>query len=94
MKTNNRDFWIKISLPLIAVSLSMFLLGAGANQVTTERSDRHISRTNEIEKWNRILEKMSTEIPEKYRKEWIQLMKKNPEKLFKTVSMSHKIKIK
>jgi len=78
-----RSIWLKITLCLAAMFVSILFIGAGANQVTEERSDRKICRTAEIENWKAILADMAEEIPAEHRKEWYRIASKDPEFLLK-----------
>ncbi len=74
---------MRITLSLIALTVSLLFIGAGANQVTEERSDRKVSRETEIKCWKTILTGMAEEIPSEHRKIWISMVKKDPESLLK-----------
>ena len=75
--------WFRITISVVAMVISVFFIGAGANQVTEERTDRKICRKAEIENWKAILAEMADEIPAEHRKEWYRIASKDPEFLLK-----------
>ncbi len=77
---------MRIMLSLIALSVSLVFLGAGANQVSEECSDRKISREAEIKKWKSILSGISKEIPMEHRGEWLRMTSDNPELMMKVAA--------
>ncbi len=81
-----KSIWLRITLCVVAMSVPIFFIGAGANQVTEERSDRKITRKAEIEQWKTILAEMSDEIPEGHRKTWLRIAEKDPEFLLKVTT--------
>jgi len=85
-KMIKRSIGMRIMLSLFAMTVSLVFLGAGANQVTEECSDRKISRKAEVERWKVILSKMSDEIPATHRAEWLKITSKSPELLLKVTA--------
>ena len=78
-----RSIWFRITFCVAIMVVSLFFIGAGANQVTEERSGRKICRKAEIERWKAILAEMGEEIPVEHRKEWYRIASKDPEFLLK-----------
>ena len=79
----------RVLVCLSVTTVSIFLLGAGANNVTTERFDRKASRNTEIKEWHKILNNISDEMPSEYRSEWQEISKTNPELLLKVTGALH-----
>ena len=86
-KRIRKDIGMRIILSAAAFSISLIFLGAGANSVSEERSDRKILRKVEIKQWNKILTDMSAEIPAEHRSEWCRMMSEDPERLLKITAL-------
>ena len=78
-----KSIWLRIAFCFMAMVISIFFIGAGANQVTEELSGRKVCRTAEIENWKAILADMAEEIPAEHRKEWYRIASRDPEFLLK-----------
>jgi hypothetical protein len=89
-KLLKRSIGMRIILSLFALAVSLVFLGAGANQVKEECSDRKLSRKAESERWQSILLKMSEEVPESHRIEWLRIASKRPELLLKLTGFYQK----
>lgn len=82
-KMIRKSLLLRITISLVAISISIFFIGAGANQVTEERTGRKTCRKAEIENWKGILAEMADELPVEHRKEWFSIASKDPEFLLK-----------
>ena len=78
-----RSKWFRITISVVVMVVSIFFIGAGANQVTEERTGRKTCRKAEIENWKSILAKMAEELPAEHRREWYRIASKDPELLMK-----------
>lgn len=81
-----KSIWFRITVCFVAMMISVFFIGAGANQVNEERSGRKICRKTEIENWKTILAEIAEEIPAEHRKDWYRIASKDPEFLMKLIS--------
>ena len=89
-KIIRKSIGMRILLSLIALSVSLVFLGAGANQVSEECSSRINSRKVEIKQWKSILADMSEDIPAEHRYEWLRITSENPEMMMKIVATYRK----
>ena len=81
-----KSIGMRLMVSLLTLSISLVFLGAGANQVSEECSNRKISRKVEIKQWKYILAEMSEEIPAEHRCEWQRIVSENPEMMMKITS--------
>ena len=81
-----KNLGMRVMFSLLALGISLVFLGAGANQVSEECSNRKISRKVEIKQWRCILVEMSEEVPAEHRCEWLQVASEKPEMMMKIAS--------
>ena len=82
-KIIRKSIGMRIMLSLIALSVSLVFLGAGANKVSEECSDRITSRKVEIKQWKSILSGISEEVPMEHRDAWLKMTSEDPEMMMK-----------
>lgn len=72
---------------LMCIGLLIFsLLFIGAGRVTQKLSERMESKKSEHSRWEEILNTMSSEIPPKYKDEWKEILKKDPDSLINAIT--------